>query len=63
MSKGAFCAYANSKAPDQPANLIRDFSIYISVHSILFRDSVNGQRSPLSDCTLHILIWTFALLV
>ena len=29
MRTGAFSAYANSKAPDQPANLKMDFGIYM----------------------------------
>ena len=29
MRRGASWAYTNSKAADQPANLIRDFSIYL----------------------------------
>ena len=29
MRRGAFWVYANSKAPDQPVTLIKDFGIYM----------------------------------
>ena len=34
MRTGAFWAYTNSKAPDQPANLIRDFGICMLIDTL-----------------------------
>ena len=67
MRRGASWAYANSKVPDQPTNLIRDFGIYTctckTMRSTLFRDSVNEGEIPDQTVQLHKLIWAFALFI
>ena len=52
MRKGAFWAYNNSKAPDQPVILIRDFGI--PIRSTLSKDSVSGQRRAVAQTDLGI---------
>ena len=64
MRKCSFWAYANSKVPDQPANLIRDFGIYmymyIDTYYIIqgFCKRTAKHLFKLSGCAVF---WAFAL--